>query len=53
MQKNQLAELNNSLKAHGQILTNNMGHMAKEISGLLNLIERKEIEKTKLQLELE
>ena len=50
VRKNQLSELNNSLKAHGQILTNNMSHMAKEISDLLNLIQRKDIENTKLQL---
>ena len=53
MRKNQLTEINNSLKANGQILTNNMSNMAKEISGLLNLIQRKEIESTKLQLESE
>src|SRR6266550_5602572 len=53
LRKDQLAELNNSLKAHGQILTNNMSHMAKEISDLLNLIQRKDIENTKLQLESE
>ena len=50
MRKDQLAELNNSLKAHGQILTNNMSHMAREI---FNLIQRKDIENTKFQLESE
>ncbi|KAF8337753.1 hypothetical protein F5887DRAFT_1078089 [Amanita rubescens] len=41
MQKSQLVELNNSLKAHGQSLTVNMSNMVKEI------------EHTKLQLESE
>ncbi len=51
VQKDKLTQLNNSLKVNEQALTSHMSNMSREMAGLLNMLDRKEVEKTKLQLE--